>query len=552
MSGRTVGGAELAVISPSPSFAKGLPDLKAEHRSRRWKRLWGPLVVVGVLAVAGGVLLANMIPHGIGLSSDSLLYVMGAESLRSGAGWTQLSGEGTREAIAHFPPLYSWLLAAVAGPTGGVLDAASRVSILLFGGVIAATGAALTTLEDDPVAGVVAALLLAVSPILISVYSWAMSETLFLLLGLASLAFLAMGLGRAGIGWLILAGLAAGLAYLARYVGMALILTGGIVLALRSGMSRKERTIAIAAFAGPAFLGVGAWSVRNLLLTGTTTNRTLTWHALSTTKWKSPLALIWAWLFPSEFDAAALRLTAATLVVVALAGAILVARHRLHVRQTINTWRRSPSFSVLNATYAVVYAGLVGFSLMFADAATPVDLRIAAPVYLCSIVAVSAVWATGYRRRPTVWARPILLLAVAALGGSYGLRSWRLGSEIRGDGQGFASSGWRDSSLMAAANRLPPDALVYSDNREVYTFFTGVGAYGLPAERDSVTGRINPETPAILEQILERLQESGGVVVLFGSGDSDLERAYLAPLLTRLNLVVSASDGQIYDAPRTD
>ena len=127
-----------------------------------------------------------------------------------------------------------------------------------------------------------------------------------------------------------------------------------------------------------------------------------------------------------------------------------------------------------------------------------------------------------------------------------------LGSEIRGDGQGFASSGWRDSSLMAAANRLPPDALVYSDNREVYTFFTGVGAYGLPAERDSVTGRINPETPAILEQILERLQESGGVVVLFGSGDSDLERAYLAPLLTRLNLVVSASDGQIYDAPRTD
>ena len=516
------------------------------------RRPWGALFLVAVMAVAGGILLTSMIPHGIGLSSDSLLYVTGAESLRSGKGWTQPSGEGTDDPITHFPPIYSLLLATVAGRGGEVLAAASAVAVLLFAAVILAVGWALIFVQRDEIAGVIAAIIVAASPILASIFTWAMSEPLFLLLGLVCLALLVVGIDGNRTGWVVLAGLAAGLAYLTRYIGMALILTGGLVLILKAGWSRRQRVMAIVAFTVPALLLGLAWSYRNFMLTGTATNRTLTWHPLSATKWKAPFGLLWSWLLPSEFDYTALLVTSAVIAGGVLIGVILLPRRWPGVRRAVDRWRHSPSLVVVHAAYAAVYAGILAFSLMFVDAATPVDNRIAAPIYLSFVIVLASAWAIGYRRWPQGWARGLLLLGAISLVVSYVLRTSELERDIRVDGQGFASKDWQASAVIAAAKELPSDTLVYTDNKEVFTFFTGIGAFGLPPERDGVTGLVNPETPVILEQVLERLAESGGAVVLFGGRREGPDRAYLTPLLSNLELLVSVPDGLIYTASGRD
>lgn len=509
----------------------------------------GAMVVVVLLGVVGGALLSNALPHGIGVSSDSILYLTGAENLGNGMGWSRPSGEGTQESITHFPPLYSLVLAAAAGPHGDPAGAAVTVAVLLFSGVIVVSGAALIYIQRDPAAGVLVGALLASSPILMSVFSWAMSEPLFLLLGLLSLALLVAGLQGDRLGLILASGAAAGLAYLTRYVGAALILTGLLLILLRRGASRRANLTALAAFAAPALVGVAAWSLRNLTVGGTVTNRSLVWHSVSLTKWKSPLSLLWGWLLPLEFDYAALLATGAVLLILLALGTFRLVRTWSAIRHSIEDWRRHLSFVGATAAFLGVYSATVALSLMFVDAATPIDDRIAAPVYVGLMVILCAAWAHGLRRTPRAWIRAVLLVMAGILIVSYSDRTRVLTEGLKREGQGYASEGWQRAPIVAAARELPPSALYYTNNKEAFTFFTGVGAYGLPVERDNVTGKANPVLAEDLDRILHRLGESGGAVVLFGGPEVEAEWRYLAPLLSELELHVAVSDGRIYTAP---
>lgn len=523
-------------------------DSQGERRGRPERSL-GALGVVVLLGLGGGILLASLLPHGIGLTSDSLLYLNGADSLQNGRGWSRPSGGGVSDPITHFPPLYALTVAAASELEGDTLQAAWLVAILLFAGVIIACGAALIYVDRDPAAGVLAALVLAVSPVLLSVFSWAMSEPLFLLLGVLCLSSLVLGLRKGSLGWILGAGATAALAYLARYIGVALILTGGLLVFLRRGWTPGERVRALAAFGAPVVIGVAAWSARNAALTGTATNRTLVWHAVSLTKWKSPLGLIWTWILPFEFDYPALLATGGVLLILLVVGIVLVVRNRASVQGALEGWRVRPSLAGASAGYIMVYSSMVAASLMFVDAATPVDDRIAAPVYLSLVILLSTAVAAGLRWRQTAWVRAGLLLAVALLILSYGGRTWEMAFWMREDAQGFASRGWQRSPVAAAAREFAPDTVFYTNNPEVLTFLTGVGAYGLPVERDGVTGKVNVDVAEDLAEAIRQLGETGGAVVLFGGPGSEPGWGYLSPLLSVLELHVAASDGRIYVAP---
>lgn len=518
-------------------------------RNRRSSRVAAAVILVVLLGLAGGVLLLSIMPHGIGVSSDSILYLLGADSLRDGKGWSRPSGGGTMDPITHFPPLYSLVLAGAAGQDGTPLRAAAATGAVLFAGVILATGLALIFVDGSPAAGVVAALVLAVSPILLSVFSWAMSEPLFLLLGLLSFICLVVGLRGRSTVWIVLAGAAAGLGYLTRYVGVALIATGILLVLLRTGWDRRERIQAVAAFTLPAAFCIAAWSFRNLALSGTATNRSLVWHAISITKLKAPLALLWNWLLPFEFDSVALLVSTALLVGLLLGGGLVLVRKWADVRREVETWRRWPSLAVAVGTYLVVYSGMVALSILFVDAATPANNRIAAPVYLSLVIVLSEAWVAAFRKGGSRGLRPVLLIAAIVLVGTYIGRSREVAEDLMRDGQGYASEGWQRSPVIAAARRFPPDSLFFTDNTEVFTFFTGVGAFGLPDKRDGVTGLANPHIGTESTRILHELDLSGGAVVLFGGPGSEAEWRHLAPLLSELELVAAVSDGRIYSPP---
>src|SRR3990172_2839567 len=103
----------------------------------------GWILWVGVLALIGIILILAITRFGPGASGDSAYYVMGAQNMIEGNGFSRPSGGGETKPITGFPPVFSAVL-AVLGLAGGDLLQVGRflnaglfaVNIFLAGGLV--------------------------------------------------------------------------------------------------------------------------------------------------------------------------------------------------------------------------------------------------------------------------------------------------------------------------------------------------------------------------------------------------------------------------------
>ncbi|MEX0787167.1 MAG: glycosyltransferase family 39 protein [Anaerolineales bacterium] len=518
-------------------------QVNPDRRVRSMDRAGIPAAALLLGAVAAGVLLLAT-PHGLGIASDSVAYLGGAANLLAGRGFSRLSGGGTIEPLTHFPPFYSLTLAGLGRlgiePIAGARWAnAALLGCLVFGIVFA-----IRRLGASSASAVAAGAFAAASPILFEVSGWALSEPLFLVLGLAGLVLLEEGLRKHNLRHCFFAGVLVGLAYLTRYVGVALVVAGVARILLVTDRSPRQKRAAIAIFLGASLAPLALWLGRNWLLTGTLTNRTLAWHPLTITKWKAPFQLVWSWLLPLKFTWLALQIMLVALGLGILAvGWKIRGKVRASLPRVVEGARRGGLAAGL-AVFASVYTLAVLASLLWVDAATPVDQRIASPVYVCALIlavtGADRLWGrAGTRVRWALLATGILILA------SYVSRTWVVMKEYQRYGLGYASEGWRHSGAVAAVRRLPDSLLLYTNNPEAVYFFAGHGAYGLPQPFNSVTGRPVDDFAVRLDAVRAALAGSGGAVIVFQSPGSESEIRSLAPLLGDLQPYYEGSDGTV-------
>ena len=93
----------------------------SEATSTRMRWLVGSLII-SALAVVAALYLTR---SGAGASGDSVHFLMGAENILEGNGYSRTAGDGTTRPITHFPPLYSILIAAI-GVFGAEAGSAAR------------------------------------------------------------------------------------------------------------------------------------------------------------------------------------------------------------------------------------------------------------------------------------------------------------------------------------------------------------------------------------------------------------------------------------------
>ena len=150
----------------------------------------------------------------VGMSHDSVFYLNGARSLVAGKGYM----------FTHFPPLYSASIALVAIITGkDVIASATLLVIFLYGLNLFLAGFLVWRLKNSLFSSLSIILVLAVLPGIERIYFEAMSEPLFFTLLLISFIFMIEYLKDGLLKWVVLAGFAAGLSALTRYVGIFLI-----------------------------------------------------------------------------------------------------------------------------------------------------------------------------------------------------------------------------------------------------------------------------------------------------------------------------------------
>lgn len=457
------------------------------------------VTLVGLLALAGLAardFLAATASYGIGVRTDSVAYLWGAENLAKGLGLGRLNGLGELKPMTHWPPFYPLVLtvfelAGMPALSGARYLGAALVAILLF-----LTGLTVWRVTRSLWFALGAAVLLALAPSLWITSLDAMTEPLYVGLGLAGALLLDQYLAGRRRWAFVLSALCMALAFLTRYAGISLIAAAGLVLLL-DGKTRISWPPTFAAFAA-RLKQVGlfgalcaapmlAWMLRNLLVTGSATNRYLDIFPIAASDWTLLWQTMGGWVFPLQ---AAFAIGAGKLALIGGAVVLFVVV-RLVERAGHATPAGAPDpagaqrgagsrLPLFYAIYTLVYPLSVVLSrLAFDRLITIFEERIAFPLLLnVLLLLVFAAWAVLRR------AARLPLVVGAALVSLYVLLAWSFGVQYRveqqrvlnntsNSGRSLNSPAVLEDGISQQARALNGEHVIYTDNIEVLYFVSG-------------------------------------------------------------------------------
>ena len=511
----------------------------------RQVKIWP--VLVG-LALLGAAALIWSMPRGAGLDYDSPFYLTAAENLRNGRGLYWEGEGGQLFPLLHYPPLYAMVLAFLILMGLDSVSAAAWVNIVCFAGTVGLTGWVIyhfTHQAWPTLAGTLTALL---SPILVGVHLEALSEPLFLVLLVGCLGLLAEHQHRARTGILVASAGLAGLAYLTRYVGLAVVATGVVAILVdrRRPLGRRLKDLAI--FSAVSLLPLLVWYVRNWVLTGSLTNRTITFHPPTLDSLRLGVFTLAGWL---SLDRLPFRSGSGLMLAAGGASALLMAwawgRSRRPAGEKAeggDLRRASLETAAILVLFACAYCGLLLASLSFFDAATKLDNRILSPAYVVVLIALWLIVASIPRP-----ARMALTGAAAVLGAVYLVRSVGLLEDMRLNGRGFNSRQWMNSETIAWLRAQPASGILYTNEPFPVRFLTGRPVYWVPEAFDPVQGRRRPGFEAQMEAMRSRLRQPDSVLALFTARLASPEFPSEAEITEGLVVLAQTSDGVIYVDP---
>jgi hypothetical protein len=230
---------------------------------RRWWLALGAIVVA-----AFGARLAYVVVVGprTGLGADATWYLLQAGTIGGGHGYLDPAAfyeRGEAVATANFPPLWPAFLGGVEALGLGTERAYRLVGAVLGTVTVALTGI-LGRRLGGPVVGLVAAALVAASPLLIASDGSLMAESLYGVLLLAAVLVAYAALDRPSLARLAALGALGAAAMLARSDGVAAVVLLVAATAVGAPEARWSRRLAL----GGASLGVVVvlltpWTIRN-------------------------------------------------------------------------------------------------------------------------------------------------------------------------------------------------------------------------------------------------------------------------------------------------
>ena len=172
-----------------------------------------------------------------------------------------------------WPPLFPLLLALASLGIFDPLDVAGLLNAINFGLTILVVGCYLRDLLESRFLVILSCSALALSVPLADLSSWVLSESAFILLTILALVSADKFLAEGRNGFLIWSAALSALAWLCRYIGLAVPVALGLLLLLCRSSSLFIRVKRIAVFSAIVGTPMGLWILRNHLATGQGTGR---------------------------------------------------------------------------------------------------------------------------------------------------------------------------------------------------------------------------------------------------------------------------------------
>lgn len=488
------------------------------------------LTWISLSALVGMALVVYATVLGPGVGGDATIYITSAKNLLAGngLGWTEV--DGSFRLLPYTPPFYPLMLSAVGLVFSDITTGARWLNVILFGATTFLLSWSFYRATRQPLLTGVLSGLLATSPVIVGVQVWAMSESVFLFTGFAGMLLLLKHFDCPR--WRTLCGSAAliGLAFLARYIGVAFLLAGGLALLLmrRSGSENSPRRAGFRlswqalreafVFGLIAALPALIWIIIDYSLTGTVSSRS---GQPADAYWSRFLEMGPAlqkiflfWLLPDSVInrlPGLLQTILTLLAVAAFVGLFVLLVKRAH--PGMPAYRMAVVFGLFAVVYLIVLAGVQVFTY------PPVTLaaRMLSPVHMAALVLVFVllhllmkVLAPGSHAVAVV-----VSLAVLALLGTYALRGALVARDYHNNGIGYNAVEWRTSSTVEVLKKLPPEVPVISNEVTAVMYLTGRPAYALqeiyqeqPLETFTAYGEGDDTAQKVF-------REAGGALVLF-------------------------------------
>ncbi len=443
------------------------------------------IVIIGIaLAGVGALILSTH--QGPGIGGDATIYIFSAKNLLAGKGLGLIEPDGGFRLIPYFPPFFSLVLSFF-GLFGLDLVVTSRwINILLFGALIVLVGFEMLRSSKSHFYTFTAALLLAFSPLLIPVYSWAMSEPLAIFLGFLGLILLERSIDKANNRLLfILSAVSIGLSALTRYSHVAFLLTGIVLI-----LSKKQQfwTKVKKAFFY-AVIGIGPvliWAIYDFTYTSTVSSRS--WESISGMTgrfigfWPLLKEVVLFWLIPDSwirmpiYPARANDLLIYGILLILVVWMVLIYTKRKKTRYSQDT--NLYNLALLLLVFIVNYCAVI--LVVYVTTYPPITIgsRMFSPVHIAVLWLIAALIALTKR----YWRRNKVINTVLSLGAIgfvlwYGWRSELIVKQYYKLGLGYTSVSWQESDTVAAVKALPENQPIISNEQTALLFLTGRNVY---------------------------------------------------------------------------
>ena len=221
-------------------------------------------LIVAAAALGAALVMARVLPHGVGLTHDSMYYIEAARNVTAGAGFVNTDGS----VYTTWPPGYPILL-AIAGL--GIVDphsAAGALNAVLFGLTIFAAGRYLRGRLETRVLALWACVALALALPLSDLARFAMPDMPFIAFATLALMQTDRALRDGKRSALVWAAVFCAAAWQTRWIGAAVPAVAGMALLLAGGMPLSRRMRRAALFGAIAGAPMGVWLLRNYVATG--------------------------------------------------------------------------------------------------------------------------------------------------------------------------------------------------------------------------------------------------------------------------------------------
>jgi 4-amino-4-deoxy-L-arabinose transferase-like glycosyltransferase len=463
--------------------------------------------------------------HGAGVSTDSIVFLNAADNILH-HGKIYVTAYGMDEPMTHFPPLYPLLLAGISFIFRCSIEGSARfAAALTFGLNIYLIGLILRRCGISTKNAIFAILLLSLSEYMLLIHAKVFTEPLFISFMLLSFLSVEKYLRNSQTGALFLTAVTVGAACLTRYAGLPLIpMITLILLLLPGGVSFRKRLKPALIFLITAFLPLILWFIRNLLLAGTSADRGISFHPLGTAHIRQLIrSILFVFMPNSLLDN--LKTASGKIVITVLGlGIISFIIFAVFAYRNLKKYSFSEMFQYVRKIdpmvkillmFLIVYPVFLLFSISFADYTTPLSYRIMLPEFIVAFplfttgILILNEFSASKQRYFSFFMKIILIFFLF----SYAYRAYTLCAEIHSNGLGYSTLSWKNSKLIAAVRKLPPDTPLYTNGGP--GIFYQTKRLTLPIPYKYVNGKLNPEYSDKMEKMRSAITEENGVIVYF-------------------------------------